>query len=137
ENHTFDNYFGTYCTAATGSNPTCTTGPACCEAAPATEPSGASPVVLDDAQNADFDPNHHMDCEVSEIDGGKMDKYVTSTVCGNAKNFAIAPASVVQTYRDWAASYAMGDRYFQPFASQSSANDIYFARARWVFTDND
>ena len=32
ENHTFDSYFGRYCTAPTGSAPTCTTGPACCEA---------------------------------------------------------------------------------------------------------
>ena len=34
ENHTFDNHFGRYCTAAPGSNPTCNDGPACCEAAP-------------------------------------------------------------------------------------------------------
>ena len=29
---------GSYCTAPTGSNPTCTSGPGCCEAGPATEP---------------------------------------------------------------------------------------------------
>src|SRR5579871_1143458 len=34
ENHTFDAYFGQYCQAPTGSNPTCTDGPGCCEAAP-------------------------------------------------------------------------------------------------------
>src|SRR5581483_11928421 len=34
ENHTFDTYFGSYCTAKPGSNPSCTEGPACCEAAP-------------------------------------------------------------------------------------------------------
>ncbi len=28
ENHTFDNYFGKYCTAAAGSAPSCTDGPA-------------------------------------------------------------------------------------------------------------
>src|SRR5437870_834222 len=38
ENHTFDNYFGNYCTAAVGSNPTCTDGPGCCEKANATDP---------------------------------------------------------------------------------------------------
>ena len=38
ENHTFDTHFGHYCTAAAGSNPTCTDGPACCEAIPATDP---------------------------------------------------------------------------------------------------
>src|SRR5438094_1716780 len=38
ENHTFDSYFGKYCTATTGSNPTCNTGPACCEAGPLKDP---------------------------------------------------------------------------------------------------
>src|SRR5690348_6601742 len=54
ENHTFDNYFGQYCTAATGSNPTCNTGPGCCEAGPATEPGStmASPVMLTDNDNS-------------------------------------------------------------------------------------
>src|SRR5262249_49091577 len=28
------------------------------------------------------------------------------------------------------------DRYFQPVAGQSAANDMYFARAQWVFDDN-
>src|SRR6185312_438423 len=28
------------------------------------------------------------------------------------------------------------DRYFQPYAGQSSANDMYFARAQFVFADN-
>jgi len=37
ENHTFDNYFGSWCTAPAGSNPTCNDGPGCCEAAPAME----------------------------------------------------------------------------------------------------
>src|SRR3984957_19992268 len=34
ENHTFDIYFGRWCTASTGSNPTCTQGPTCCDAGP-------------------------------------------------------------------------------------------------------
>src|SRR5262245_43464914 len=72
ENHTFDTYFGRWCTAATGSNPTCTSGPSCCEAAPAHDPTGASPIVLDDAANAAFDPNHNQVCEVDEIHGGLM-----------------------------------------------------------------
>ncbi|HEY2517720.1 MAG TPA: alkaline phosphatase family protein, partial [Polyangiaceae bacterium] len=43
ENHTFDTHFGAYCTAPAGSNPTCNDGPACCEAMPATDPSGNKP----------------------------------------------------------------------------------------------
>jgi phospholipase C len=144
ENHTFDTYFGSYCTAATGSNPTCNTGPACCEAAPATEPGGASPVVLDDADNSGRfnDRNHYHNCEVAEIDGGKMDHYVTGAAtvdgnpCSSTENFAYAPASLVQPYHDLAAANALADRYFQPYAGQSLSNDMYFARAQFVFMDN-
>jgi len=135
ENHTFDAYFGTYCTAPTGSNPTCNAGPACCEAGPATEPSGASPVVLDDTKNALFDPIHEQACELQEMNGGKMDRYVAGADCSDPKNFAYA-GDAVKTYRDYAKSGAIADRYFQPLAGQSSSNDMYFARAQFVFTDN-
>ena len=73
ENHSFDSYFGRYCTAPTGSNPTCMQGPSCCEAAPTTDPSGASPKSLDDTENAAYDPNHTQVCELDEIDDGKAD----------------------------------------------------------------
>jgi phospholipase C len=136
ENHTFDTYFGQYCTAAAGSSPSCTQGPACCEAAPAKDPTGASPVVLDDAENAGYDPNHTQSCELGEIDDGKMDAFVTGTSCSNAKNFAVAPASVAQPYWDLATQNALADRWFQPIAGQSSSNDMYFATAHYVFTDN-
>src|SRR5581483_10956464 len=140
ENHTFDSYFGKYCTATTGSNPTCNTGPSCCEAGPAKDPgTGMDPIVLDDTSNGARDPNHTHDCEVSEINGGKMDKYISSTasMCGNAGNFAYAdPAGPAKPYLDLAKSYALADRYFQPYAGQSSANDMYFARANFVFPDN-
>src|SRR5580693_2033962 len=76
ENHTFDNHFGGYCTATPGSNPTCNDGPACCEAMPATDPSGTAPTVLTDAAHAAYDPTHTEACEVTEIDNGKMDGYV-------------------------------------------------------------
>ena len=79
ENHTFDSYFGRWCTAPTGSAPTCTTGPACCEAGPAMDPgSTTAPSTLNDAFNAARDPDHTQACETTEIDGGKMDGFVTS-----------------------------------------------------------
>ena len=136
ENHTFDTYFGRYCTAPAGSNPTCTTGPSCCEAAPDKEASGGAPATLDDTLNKNRDPNHSQQCEQTEMNLGKMDRYVTGTSCSNAQNFAIAPSSVVKTYHDWAGSYALADRYFQPIVGASSSNDMYFAEARHVFTDN-
>ncbi|MBK6465426.1 MAG: hypothetical protein IPF92_31150 [Myxococcales bacterium] len=137
ENHTFDTYFGRYCKAAPGSNPTCTTGPACCEAAPEKEPSGAAPRVLDDAANADYDPDHSYACEAAEMNGGKMDRFVTGANCSSRKNFAIAPDSVIAPYHALAQSYAMGDRYFQSIIGQTSSNNMYFAVARKVFIDND
>jgi phospholipase C len=135
ENHTFDAYFGRYCTAPAGSNPTCNTGPSCCERAPDKDPSGASPVTLDDSENAGYDPNHTQACELSEMNSGAMDRYVTGASCSNAKNFAIADQAVAQ-YHTYASSYAIADRYFQPLVGQSSSNDMYFAVAKFVFLDN-
>ncbi len=136
ENHTFDAYFGQWCSAAPGSNPTCTAGPSCCEAAPAKDPSGASPTVLDDMENAAYDPSHLQACELTEIDDGKMDGFVTSTTCGDPRNFALAPDALVQPYHDLATQYAVADRYFQPIAGESSSNDMYLAVAKEVFLDN-
>jgi phospholipase C len=136
ENHTFDTYFGGYCTASAGSNPSCTEGPSCCEAAPATDPSGAAPVALDDAENAGYDPNHTQFCELDEIDNGLMDHFVTGASCSDPRNFAVAPATAAQPYWDLASQYALADRYFQPIAGQSSSNDMYLAVAHYVFTDN-
>src|SRR5690348_11338463 len=113
ENHTFDTYFGRYCTAPTGSAPTCTDGPACCEAAPATDPSGASPMVLDDAENGNYDPDHTQACELAEADGGKMDHYVTGAPnCSDPRHFAYADPSVVAPYYQLAKDGALADRYF-------------------------
>jgi phospholipase C len=134
----FDSYFANYCKAQVGSNPSCTTGPNCCEAGPA-QLDGHSPVVLDDAQNISFDPNHFHYCELDEINGGLMDRYISSSVpyCGNANNFAYADAATMSTYWDYARNYALADRYFQPSAGASSQNDMYFATTQIVFLDNN
>lgn len=137
ENHSFDNYFGHYCKAPAGSAPDCTDGPDCCEGAPAFEPSGSPPVVLDDALNADRDPDHTQPCELAEMNGGKMDRYVVGPDCASPKNFAIADAATAKVYHQWAGQYALADRYFQPIVGQSSANDMYFAIASYQFTDNE
>ncbi len=144
ENHSFDAYFGAYCTGTPGSNPSCNDGPACCEQMPSMDPgTGMAPTVLDDNENATFDPNHLQQCELAEMNGGKMDKYVTapssdpSVPCGSSHNFAQAARSTVGGYWDLAASGALADHYFQPIAGQSSSNDMYFARAQYVFTDNE
>jgi phospholipase C len=138
ENHTFDTYFGRYCTAATGSNPSCTEGPACCEAAPEKDPgSDAMAGVLDDASNGGRDPDHSYGCELDEMNGGKMDQFVTSTKCGHPGNFLLADEAAVKPLWDFARGGALADRYFQPIIGQTSANDMYLARAGFVFMDNE
>ncbi len=149
ENHTFENYFGNYCQAAAGSNPTCTAGPQCCEAAPATDPSGAAPIVLDDASNEMYDRDHDAVCEVAQIDGGAMDHYVVGSGvitpfpesvytynCSDPNNWAVAGATSVQPYWSYADQFALADRYFQPSVGSTSANDMYLAVAQWQFVDN-
>jgi phospholipase C len=147
ENHTFDSYYGRWCTAPAGSNPTCTAGAKCCEAAPDKEPHGASPVALTDASNFAVDRDHMQTCEVHQIDNGKMDNFVTGATgsdiclgsgpsCASPNNFALADASTVSWYWSLAEYNAIADRYFQPIAGGSSANDMYFAVAHWQFVDN-
>jgi phospholipase C len=138
ENHSFDNYFSYYCTAATDSKPTCNTGPACCETGPAMDPgTGDAPVTQDDMANGNYDPNHAQACELAEMDDGKMDGYVTGAgSCSDPRNFAVATPAVVAPYHALAAQYAIADRYFQPIAGQSSSNDMYLAVAKEVFIDN-
>ncbi len=136
ENHTFDNHFGRYCTAPAGSNPTCTNGAMCCERAPDTDASGNKPIVLDDAAQAFHDPDHTAECETKEMHGALMDRYATTVECGGPENLAVADQKTVQPYWDLAKTGALADRYFQPEIGQSSANDMYFARAAHVFDDN-
>src|SRR5689334_13318077 len=106
ENHSFDAYFGAYCTAPAGTRPACTDGTACCEAAPSKEPgAGATAVALTDDENGTWDPNHTQACEVAEMNGGKMDQYVRGADCSSPKNFAVAPA--LQAYWDLAKENAL------------------------------
>jgi phospholipase C len=165
ENHTFDAYFGKYCTAKTGSKPTCHDGPGCCEAAPSHILSAHYlpiwPEPLDDVFNVAGDRIHSSECEYFEmncsdaaygavdataphIDDGrecKMDRYVDWSLwqhelCGRIGNFAIAPPSAVATYHDFARGGALGDNYFQPIIGQTSSNDMFLARAQFEFKDN-
>ncbi len=160
ENHTFESYFGAYCQAAAGSNPTCTSGPSCCEGAPVvngyyTEPSGTRAGVLDDSSDGDSnfatDRDHEQVCEIQQIDDGKMDRYVTGASgamtclgfgpdCSASANWVLAagaaPTDTVSYYWSLAGQNALADRYFQPMAGASASNDIYFADARFRFLDN-
>lgn len=138
ENHTFDNHFGRYCTAPAGSNPSCNTGPACCEAAPLADPSGAQLQNLDDVACGAYSPDHSKACETPEMNGGKMDMFAKGvTSCSDPRNVATSDPVIMKPYWDYAATGAIADRWFQPIIGESSANDMYMARAGFVFDDND
>ena len=135
ENHTFDSYFGDYCTAATGFEPDVHDRAGVLRGG-AEDRLEHSPLDLDDSENSAYDPNHGQSCELSEEDNGLMDKYVTGASCSSASNFAYSDATTMATYWGYAQSYAMADRYFQPAAGASSENDMYLARGAFVFVDN-
>ncbi|KAI9202971.1 phosphoesterase family-domain-containing protein [Polychytrium aggregatum] len=138
ENHSFDSYYGHYCQAPAGSNPSCNTGRSCCAAASTV--SGVSATVLNDASNLAFDPCHSYACEICEINNGAMDKYIGSGGCPGSSNsnYAIADGSSTgaSQYWQWASEYAIADRFFQSAPGASSQSDMYFARGAWVFQDN-
>jgi phospholipase C len=133
ENHTFDNHFGRYCKAAAA--PDCHDGPDCCEAGPPAEPGGAAPTNLDDLELAAFGPQNDRACETDEIDGGRMDHFVTGT-CGDPGKFAYSDPAIVQPYWTLASSGALADRFFQPLIGASSANDMFLSLAHQAFDDN-
>jgi phospholipase C len=135
ENHSFDSYYGNYCEAEPFSNPKCNIGPKCCEKPPKTV-DGFSPKILNDTQNMLYDPNHNANCELCEINNGKMNGYLKGCSCSSPDNFAVADKKTVNILHDYSKKYAMSDMYFQPSAGASSQNDMYFARGSYVFTDN-
>jgi phospholipase C len=153
ENHSFDSYFGRYCQAPTGSVPTCTAGPSCCESGPESTPGADHPTTLNDKENLEYDPPHTIRCMWSAMHATpakkgdshgvhfdamtfKMDRYAQGGACSNPRNFAYAPAGSIR-YHAWARSYAIADRFFQSVAGASQANDLYFARGRFVIFDNE
>jgi phospholipase C len=133
ENHTFETHFGRYCTAPAGSAPRCTEGPACCEGVPA----WVSPVTIDDAEMGSRDPDHTAACESAEMNGGAMDRYAAGAPgCSDPRNVGVGDPAILKPYWDLAAEGALADRYFQPVVGQSYANDMFLARAQFVFADN-
>jgi phospholipase C len=139
ENHSFDNYFGPYCDATHACEGTGAANPY----APLT----AGP--MNDTTSMAYDPNHDQECELAEMNGGKMDQYIqphliesfdTTYFCGNPANFTQAPYDPASpNYYQALVSTggaALADHYFQPIAGASSSNDMYLWTTRYEFTDN-
>jgi phospholipase C len=80
------------------------------------------------------------------LDGGfRMDGYFCRNVkyaeVGDfAPSYPDVPAATadypLRTYHSLAASGALADRYFQPVIGASNSNQVFFARASFVFQDN-
>ncbi len=141
ENHSFDSYFATYCHDHVDPH----TKQPVCDGGPTTYPGTTTPpITLDDAANAAHDPNHFQSCQLAEIDGGKMDGYLTAPpsegTCGTAGNYAYVtddPSSPAAYYHQLAGKGALADHYFQSVAGASSSNDMYLWATRFTFKDND
>jgi phospholipase C len=93
--------------------------------------------VLDDAAHAARDPDHTQACELAEMHGGAMDRYASgASGCSDPRNVVAADSTVMAPLWALARAGALADRWFQPIAGQSSSNDMYLARAQYVFADN-
>ncbi len=150
ENHTFDNYFGDRCEGPPGV--TCTAGWSCCESIwgtnarwsfVATQDSPA--VALTNITNGCSDPNHGANAELLEMslgpNGFQMNAFPppSNDPCADGTNVVSTvarDAGVLDTYFRLAAEGALADRYFQPIVGASTANDMFFARAAFVYQDN-
>lgn len=130
ENHSFDSYFGMYCKGRSGSNPTCTTGPKCCESVSSVDAaSGVARTVLNDDQNLAFNPAHSLVCESAEMNNRRMDLFVHGVQnCSNEMNLASADGLTAKLHWELARRYAMSDRYFQSASGVNCENDMYLAR---------
>jgi hypothetical protein len=115
----FDSYFGQYCTAAPGSNPSCEDGPACCEREPSTIPGAPACTPLDTSHDA-YTPDASIACMTSKMDGRLMDAFADASTppgCGDPRSFVCAgvgaSAGSVGVYQDYAARGAIADHVFQ------------------------
>src|SRR5258706_7099439 len=112
---------------------------------------------LDDAYNNNGDSAHGANAEYSEMHNTgapgsiagsfRMDRYYCHNVeyarfDASAANtvYPNVPAAdnsyPLRTYHSLAMGGALADRYFQPIVGASSSNDMFFARAAFVFQDN-
>ena len=115
ENHTFDNYFGTY-PGADG-----TGGKAYC----IPDAPGSSTCVspYHDASLTPVDMNHNWKSAHADYDSGKMDGFVHSE--GNKETMGFYDRRDLARYWKAADSYVLCDRYFTSVMSESAPNHLF------------
>jgi hypothetical protein len=131
QGRSFDSYFGHYCQAEPGSEPTCEEGPVCCEGMPLAI-AGADRCRQLNPEDDTYVPNGSGTCLREKINGGAMDRFAMSSLagCGDPRDFACAePGNAgdpIGAYHDLAKKGALADRYFASIADSGELNFIYF-----------
>jgi len=115
ENHTFDNYFGTY-QGADG-----TAGKNLC--LPKTPGSANCVAPFHDSNLAPVDMNHTWKSAHADYDGGKMDAFVYSE--GSGETMGYYDGGDLAHYFKAAEEYVLCDRYFTSVMSESAPNHLY------------
>ena len=115
ENHTFDNYFGTY-PGADG-----TPGKTLCLPDAPGSTNCVSP--YHDTNIAPIDMNHNWKSAHADYDSGKMDGFVYSE--GNQETMGYYDRGELARYWKAAGSYVLCDRYFTSVMSESAPNHLF------------
>lgn len=115
ENHTFDNYFGTF-KGADGS-----AGKSIC--IPVTSGSAACRGPFHSQSLTPADMNHNWRSAHDDYDGGKMDAFIYSE--GNEQTLCYFDGADLPHYWNAASSYVLCDRYFTSVMSESAPNHLY------------
>ena len=115
ENHTFDNYFGTY-PGADG-----TAGKKICIPPSPGSTDCVSP--YHDTSPTPVDMNHNWRAARADYDGGRMDGFVYSE--GSRETMGYYDDTDLPRYWKAADSYVLCDRYFTSVMSESAPNHLY------------
>ncbi len=115
ENHTFDNYFGTFPGAdGTAGKPICI---------PVTPGSSDCIQPYHDPTLTPVDMNHNWKAARADYDGGKMDGFVYSE--GSRETMGYFDGGDLPRYWKAAGQYVLCDRYFTSVMSESAPNHLY------------
>jgi phospholipase C len=118
ENHSFDNYFGTYPGANGATSGTISTG--------AVVPLGHTP-------DTSRDVAHGYGAAVEAIDGGKMDRFDligAANVNGDLLSMTQYNANDLANYFAYAESFVLADNFFSSLHGPSFANHLYTVAAQ-------
>lgn len=115
ENHTFDNYFGSF-PGAEG-----TSGKSICIPKSKGSSNCASP--YQDSNLTPKDMNHSWNAAHECFDGGAMDGFVF--IEGNVETMGYYAASEIPHYWNAAANYVLCDHYFTSVMSESAPNHLF------------